>query len=238
MKRIMKNYKTYLFDADGTLLDYDKAELQALKETFRLYNLTYNQQIEKMFADICNLEWIRLGLSNTTEKEIQSRFHELYYDYSESRFCELVKRFNLSVSPTKFDISYRQYLAQQTDEVSFAREVCMKLSEFANLYVVTNGLSTIQKSRLIHFKPYLKDIIVSEDLNCCKPSKEFFEKAITIADIEDRSTVLMVGDSLTSDIFGANRFEIDSCWFNSKNKRNDTQIIPKYEINSLKQLVT
>ena len=56
MKRIMKNYKTYLFDADGTLLDYDKAELQALKETFRLYNLTYNQQIEKCFSDICNLE--------------------------------------------------------------------------------------------------------------------------------------------------------------------------------------
>ena len=102
----MKNYKTYLFDADGTLLNYDKAELQALKETFRLYNLTYNQQIEKAFADICSLEWKRFGLSNTTDKEIQSQFHKLYYDYSKSRFCELVKHFNLSVSPTKFDISY------------------------------------------------------------------------------------------------------------------------------------
>lgn len=234
----MKNYKTYLFDADGTLLNYDKAELQALKETFRLYNLTYNQQIEKAFADICSLEWKRFGLSNTTDKEIQSQFHKLYYDYSKSRFCELVKHFHLSVSPTKFDISYRQYLAQQTDEVSLARDVCMKLSEFANLYVVTNGLSSIQKSRLIHFKPYLKGIIVSEDLNCCKPSKEFFEKAITIADIEDKSTVLMVGDSLTSDILGANRFGIDSCWFNPKRKKNDTQIIPKYELNSLILLVT
>ena len=183
------------------------------------------------------MEWKRFGLSNTTDKEIQSQFHKLYYDYSESRFCELVKQFDLPVSPTKFDISYRQYLAQQTDEISSAREVCLKLSESANLYVVTNGLSAIQKSRLIYFQPYLKDIIVSEDLNCCKPSKEFFEKVTAIADIEDKSTVLMVGDSLTSDILGANRFGIDSCWFNPKRKKNDTQIIPKYELNSLILLV-
>ncbi len=113
----------------------------------------------------------------------------------------------------------------------------MKLSGFANVYVVSNGLSVIQKSRMIHFQPYLKDIIVSEDLNCCKPSEVFFEKAITIADIEDKTTVLMVGDSLLSDILGANRSGIDSCWFNAKNKRNTTQIIPTYEIHSLNQLV-
>ena len=172
------------------------------------------------------------------KKEIQSRFHALYYDYSESRFCELVKRFELSVLPKQFDISYRQHLAQQTDEIPFAREVCMKLSEFANVYVASNGLSDIQKSRLIHFQPYLKDIIVSEDLNCCKPSEEFFEKAIAIAGVEDKSTVLLVGDSLTSDILGANRFGVDSCWFNRKKKKNNTQIIPNYEIDSLNQLVT
>ena len=234
----MTKYKTYLFDADGTLLDYDKAELQALKKTFRFYHLDYNDQIEKTFADICSLEWKRFGLSNTAEKEIQSRFHALYYDYSESRFCELVKRFELSVLPKQFDISYRQHLAQQTDEIPFAREVCMKLSEFANVYVASNGLSDIQKSRLIHFQPYLKDIIVSEDLDCCKPSEEFFEKAIAIAGVEDKSTVLLVGDSLTSDILGANRFGVDSCWFNRKKKKNNTRIIPNYEIDSLNQLVT
>ena len=47
----------------------------------------------------------------------------------------------------------------------------------------------------------------------------------------------MVGDSLTSDVLGANRFGFDSCWFNSKGKRNDTQIIPKYEIKTLKELI-
>ena len=35
----------------------------------------------------------------------------------------------------------------------------------------------------------------------------------------------MVGDSLTSDVLGANRFGFDSCWINSKGKRNDTQIV-------------
>ena len=70
-----------------------------------------------------------------------------------------------------------------------------------------------------------------------KPSKEFFEKVTAIAEIKDKTTVLMVGDSLTSDVLGANRFGFDSCWFNSKGKRNDTQIIPKYEIKTLKELI-
>jgi len=53
----------------------------------------------------------------------------------------------------------------------------------------------------------------------------------------DPSRVLMIGDSLTSDIQGGNNFGIDTCWFNPTKKQNPTTIEPSYEIHSWNQLV-
>ena len=46
----------------------------------------------------------------------------------------------------------------------------------------------------------------------------------------------MVGDSLHSDIRGGNDFGIDTCWFNPANQRNESAIIPKFEIAELSLL--
>lgn len=46
----------------------------------------------------------------------------------------------------------------------------------------------------------------------------------------------MVGDSLSSDIKGGLNASIDTCWCNLANKVNNTDIVPKYEINNLLDL--
>ena len=37
----MKKYKTLLFDADNTLLDFDKTEKEALRKTFTMQNIPF-----------------------------------------------------------------------------------------------------------------------------------------------------------------------------------------------------
>jgi putative hydrolase of the HAD superfamily len=52
----------------------------------------------------------------------------------------------------------------------------------------------------------------------------------------DKSKVLMVGDSLTSDIQGGINFGIDTCWFNPNKITNKTGMKPNYEISNLTDL--
>jgi 2-haloacid dehalogenase len=51
-----------------------------------------------------------------------------------------------------------------------------------------------------------------------------------------RSEVLIVGDSLTSDILGGHNYGIDTCWFNPDGK-TDGQAMSTYEIHRLAELL-
>lgn len=43
----MSKYTTLLFDADGTLLDFNESERQALIKTFQKYHLFFNEDIKE-----------------------------------------------------------------------------------------------------------------------------------------------------------------------------------------------
>ena len=53
---------------------------------------------------------------------------------------------------------------------------------------------------------------------------------------ERKDEYIMIGDSLKSDIFFAKKLGIKSVWFNPKKKKNDTNIIPDIEVQSLIEL--
>ena len=48
--------------------------------------------------------------------------------------------------------------------------------------------------------------------------------------------VLMVGDSLASDIQGGSNAGLDTCWYNPNHAENPGKVIPTYEIASLEEL--
>jgi len=52
-----------------------------------------------------------------------------------------------------------------------------------------------------------------------------------------KEEVLMVGDSLTSDIEGGNRYGIDTCWFNPAHQPRDGHFRATYEISRLAELL-
>lgn len=62
--------------------------------------------------------------------------------------------------------------------------------------------------------------------------KKIFEKIPYLPE-----NCLMVGDSLINDVHGAQMYGIDTCWINRTGKKNDTSIIPTYEIDDLNALL-
>ena len=93
-------------------------------------------------------------------------------------------------------------------------------------------------------------IFISEDIGAEKPAKEFFDKAF--ADIDawydqknnsldcvdklKNEEVIIIGDSLTSDIKGANNAGIKSCWYNPKGLVNDKDVNIDFEIKDLHEI--
>lgn len=69
-----------------------------------------------------------------------------------------------------------------------------------------------------------------------KPDKKFFNIVFKSAAITDRRSVLIVGDSLTSDIAGGNNAQFDACWYNPDKKPNTTDSVCTFEIAHLNEL--
>ncbi len=75
-------------------------------------------------------------------------------------------------------------------------------------------------------------VITSDDVCSYKPRSEIFDAAVEWLGIE-RSGILHVGDSLTSDVAGAHAAGIDAAWVNRKGKPNDAQHPPELEVAEL-----
>ena len=106
--------------------------------------------------------------------------------------------------------------------------------------VVTNGIKEVQRSRIGRspLEPYFSDLVISEEAGSSKPSPAIFEHACARLGFHDKDRMIMVGDSLSSDIRGGVNFGIDTCWFNPGSKANDSGLRPTYEIRELSELRT
>lgn len=82
----------------------------------------------------------------------------------------------------------------------------------------------------------IKNIVTSEDARSYKPRPEIFRKALEEMQIVPEQ-VLHVGDSLTSDVAGAQNIGIKACWLNRKRRHNKSEIKPDYECTSLLEIL-
>ena len=105
-------------------------------------------------------------------------------------------------------------------------------------YVVSNGTIVAQekKLRLSGLGALMDGVFLSEELGVEKPNKEFFDKVFAQIGYLDRETVLIVGDSLTSDIRGGNNAGIRTCWYNPGHTAPLEDVHIDYEITDLHEV--
>ncbi len=220
-------YSYILLDADNTLYDFDKAEYLSLKATLEHFGLPFSDDIASTYSAI------NLGLWKQYEKKLVSKKTILT-----QRFSELFKLLGSDADPGLANEVYRKNLETKSILLPHSEEVCEELSRHFTLAIVTNGVATTQRSRFLisPVRKYIKHLIISEDLGTAKPDIAFFSAAFDIIGCTDKDEILVVGDSLSSDIKGAVNAGVDCCWFNPGRLPNDSGYDVTYEISDLREL--
>ena len=221
-------YKHLLFDADGTLFDYDKSEANALAMAFELSGFSFKKDYLNVYRRINHKLWLDFEQGLIDPAAIRER-----------RFEELFNELHLHQDVKEFSEAYLENLSYKTNLVDGAEELIKLLWKKYTLSIITNGLAVVQRRRLessVLFK-YIDHIIISEEINYVKPSVEYFKYVFNELGNPDKKEVLIIGDGLTSDIQGGVNFGIDTCWFNPQRKPNETAMKITYEIYSLNELM-
>lgn len=224
---IYMRYDVLLFDLDDTLLDFGMTEQNALRLLFEEYGLPNGlEDYFTSYKSISKVLWDDLEYGRTSLAELKvERFKRLFIEHS------------LDIDPILCGQKYIENLGKEVHMIDGVEELFASLTDF-RIALLTNGFKDAQHARVNGsvLKNLFEVIITSEETGFQKPQKEIFAYALERLQISDPSRVLMIGDSLSSDIQGGNNFGIDTCWFNPKRKLNHTDIQPTFEIHTWDQL--
>ncbi|MBE1556692.1 YjjG family noncanonical pyrimidine nucleotidase [Sporosarcina limicola] len=216
-------YDVLLFDLDDTLLDFSLTEKHALSNTFQTFGLPngFNEYITSYKA-ISKMLWDDLEQGRTTLAELKVE-----------RFKRLFLQHELTMDAEFFGHTYLENLGKEVHIIDGVEEMIAGLSDY-RLALLTNGFNDVQHARMNRsiFSNSFEAIITSEEAGTQKPQVAIFDYTFEKLQISDKSRVLMIGDSLTSDIQGGTNYGIDTCWFNPQMKKNVTAIQPTYKIHA------
>ena len=217
-----------LFDIDGTLLDFDLAEKNALADTLKEYNFICNNEILNRYHEINIFYWKQLEKGLIDKKQLAyKRYEQLFLEYG------------ITTDIDTFNFKYRNRLKEGAYLLDNAMEICKELhTNKIKLGVASNGGNDIQIRRIrkIGLDRYLDYIFVSEEIGYNKPHKKYFEHIFTKVGKMPKEKIMMVGDSLTADIQGGKNAGIMTCWYNPKGETGMKNIRPDYEIKDLLEL--
>lgn len=222
--------KVVLWDIDGTLLDFEKAEYNAIKALFKKHELgSCTDEMIKEYSKINKKYWEALERGEMTKPQILV-----------GRFRDFFALYGIDVDKAEpFNADYQIALGDTIAFFPNALETVKALKEKVLQYAVTNGTKVAQTKKLEKsgLGELFDGVFISEDLGYEKPSVEFFRKVFDQIGHYEKDEAIIVGDSLTSDILGGNNAGILTCHFNVLGKPADKPVHIDYTINNLESLL-
>ena len=224
-------YPILLFDADETLFDFRRSEKEALAATLAAWEVPNPREAAALYHQINEGLWRAFEQGRIPKEEIQAQ-----------RFTRLFARLGFEGDGIRCNRDYLEALGRQAFLLPGAEELCRRLKGLgARLYIVTNGISATQKSRLERsaLNRWVDGMFVSEDCGAPKPFPRYFQavfRSLFGAERPPLEKMLLIGDSLASDIQGAKNAGIASCWLNPGGLPS-TGPRPDYTIASLEEVV-
>ena len=219
--------RNVLLDLDDTLLDFHRAEAEAIRHTMKEIGIDPTDETVALYSRINRSCWAKLETGEYTREEVLHR-----------RFDILFEALGVTGDAHETQKLYEYRLSLGAYYLDGAEDLLNELYGKYRLYLATNGIVNVQSRRIKDsgIGKYFDNIFVSEKIGYNKPDKRFFDRAFDeIPDFNLDETVI-IGDTLTSDILGGINAGIKTVYFNPKGAKNDTGITPDYEIGTLAEL--
>ncbi|MBJ7312622.1 YjjG family noncanonical pyrimidine nucleotidase [Rugamonas sp. CCM 8940] len=222
-------YRLFLFDLDDTLLDFKASEKLSFVRT--MWELGLRDGIDGLFHQYqaINLElWKKFE-----EGSVSKDFLKV------ERFRNTFLAKGLELDPEAASRIYLESLSDTVVLIDGATTLCATLAAIAKVGIITNGVDAIQNRRIASsgLFEHISFVATSEACGYAKPDSRFFDYAANLAGTFAKDETIIVGDRLDADILGANRYGIDSCWFNPDRAANESTALPTYEVASLRDIV-
>lgn len=221
--------KAILWDVDGTLLNFEAAEKAALKHLFTEFGfpLCTDEMVES-YSKINLSYWERLERNEITKQEVLL-----------GRFATFFA--SIGINPSYAEEFNRRYQTALGDTIVFcddSKEIVTSLKGKILQYVVSNGTIIAQNKKLNRsgFDQLMDGIFLSEKIGAEKPNPGFFTPVFEILQGISKDEILIVGDSLTSDILGGVNVHIKTCWYNPKKKEAPKDLPIDYIISDLHEI--
>lgn len=225
--------KVVLWDIDGTLLNFTKAENYAMKKCFAVLDMgVCTDEMVERYAAINIKYWERLERNEISKQEVLiGRFLEFFE--TEGLPKEKAEPFN------------EEYQLRLGDKVFFNDNAKMLVESLQARGMIqaaaTNGTVAAQRRKLAAsgFDKLFDAVMISDEIGVQKPNAGFFEYTFDVLSrfgTFQKDEIMIVGDSLTSDMQGGNNAGIVCCWYNPEGLQNTKGLRIDYEIKNLEEL--
>lgn len=251
--------KVILWDIDGTLLDFKIAERTAFVQCFEKFGIKgFSDEMLQRYSKINHTYWEKLERNEINKNEVLVGRYVEFFLKEYQLVTEKKSSLRIPNEIINIEIESNQTTIQQKIKklaVAFNDEYQIRLGDTAvyspygeqivkdckgkiKQYIVTNGTATAQHRKLK--TSGLENIVdgwfISDEIGIEKPNIGFFDAVWKEIGNYQKDEVIIVGDSLTSDIRGGNNAGILTCWFNPGKNMNTYNEHVDYEITSLQQL--
>ena len=228
----MKRYQHIFFDLDNTLWDFHRCSNETLEELFQEYELYKLGDVTKemfttAFQKVNREFWHRYDCNEIDKKYIR-----------EKRFGVVFQEIGLPdiLTPPTLSDTYLDRCPKKGYLVENTLEVLNYLKGKYQLHILTNGFNEPQEKKMkyANLGSFFQTVVTSESCAYKKPEKGVFTYAMNQANAKLEESV-MIGDSLMTDIKGAEAVGMDSIYFNPKQVPHSNY--ETTEIQSLKELL-
>ena len=223
-------YPYLLFDADDTLFDFPKASARAFTLMCQTHGIPDTPEVRQLYHDINRELWDAFDRGEVSKEYVTLE-----------RYVRLLRALGLEDrDPAQCNEDYLSALGEGVYPLPHAEEVCRELVHRGHkLYILTNAVASVQRSRLRGsvFADLITAAFISEDAGASKPDRAYYDYVRTRVPELTAENCLVIGDSLATDIRGANNAGLPCCWFNPKRQTPPQGLRIDYIVTDLRQLL-